>query len=168
MAVRNNGFCGCRRHRRFCFRHTPPMSFPTPCPSPGGGLGDRHLVNPHFFVAAHCVFVWHCRLYPLYSWQDILLIFAEMELDSTTAPSAPRGNLFWRGSLDIQSTVMHLRARWQDVMLNSFVLCCNFCACKCACTVVVRFPRGGGGPSLGDHPPGGGGGPSSLGGNFFV
>ena len=28
-------------------------------------------------------------------------------------------------------------------MLNSFVLCCNFCACKCACTVVVRSPRGG-------------------------
>ena len=29
-------------------------------------------------------------------------------------------------------------------MLNSFVLCCNFCVCKCACTVVVRSPRGGG------------------------
>ena len=28
-------------------------------------------------------------------------------------------------------------------MLNSFVLWCNFCACKCACTVVVRSPRGG-------------------------
>ena len=27
-------------------------------------------------------------------------------------------------------------------MLNSFVLCCNFCACKRACTVVVRSPRG--------------------------
>ena len=26
----------------------------------------------------------HCHLYPLYSWQDILLTFAEMELDSTT------------------------------------------------------------------------------------
>eukprot|EP00670_Eutreptiella_braarudii_P022335 CAMPEP_0174346988 /NCGR_PEP_ID=MMETSP0811_2-20130205/2917_1 /TAXON_ID=73025 ORGANISM="Eutreptiella gymnastica-like, Strain CCMP1594" /NCGR_SAMPLE_ID=MMETSP0811_2 /ASSEMBLY_ACC=CAM_ASM_000667 /LENGTH=43 /DNA_ID= /DNA_START= /DNA_END= /DNA_ORIENTATION= len=24
---------------------TPPMSFPTPCPSPGGG---GHLVNPNF------------------------------------------------------------------------------------------------------------------------
>ena len=48
-------------------------------------------------------------------------------------------------------------------MLNSFILCCNFCACKCACTVVVRSPGGGGGPSLGDRPPGGGGGPSSLG-----
>ena len=28
-------------------------------------------------------------------------------------------------------------------MLNSFILCCNFRACKCACTVVVRSPRGG-------------------------
>ena len=30
-----------------------------------------------------CV-VMQCHLYPLYSWQDILLFFAEMELDSTT------------------------------------------------------------------------------------
>ena len=33
----------------------PPLSFPTPCRSPGGG---DHLVNPNFFVAAHCVVVW--------------------------------------------------------------------------------------------------------------
>ena len=33
----------------------PPLSFPTPCPSPG--VGDRHLLNPKFFVAAHCVVV---------------------------------------------------------------------------------------------------------------
>ena len=26
----------------------------------------------------------HCHLYPLHSWQDILLTFAEMELDNTT------------------------------------------------------------------------------------
>ena len=26
----------------------------------------------------------HCHLYPLHSWQDILLTFAEMELDGTT------------------------------------------------------------------------------------
>ena len=26
---------------------------------------------------------------------------------------------------------------------DSFVLCCNFCACKYACAVVVRSPRGG-------------------------
>ena len=30
---------------------------PPPCPSPGG-VGDRHLVNPKIFVAAHCVVVW--------------------------------------------------------------------------------------------------------------
>ena len=30
-------------------------------------------------------------------------------------------------------------------MLHSVVLCCNFCACKCACTAVVR---GGGGRRL--------------------
>ena len=24
----------------------PPLSFPAPCPSPRGGVGDRHLVNP--------------------------------------------------------------------------------------------------------------------------
>ena len=34
----------------------PPLSFPTPCHSRGGG--GRHLVNPKFFVAAHCVAVW--------------------------------------------------------------------------------------------------------------
>ena len=39
-------------------------------------------------------------------------------------------------------------------MLNSFVLCCNFCACKGACAVVVRFPRGGGGGSLATVPKG--------------
>ena len=36
---------------------------PPPCRSPPlvvprGGLGDRHLVNPKFFVTAHCVVVW--------------------------------------------------------------------------------------------------------------
>ena len=36
---------------------------PPPCRSPPlvvpqGGVGDRHLVNPKFFVAAHCVVVW--------------------------------------------------------------------------------------------------------------
>ena len=33
-------------------------------------------------VSGDCV-VGHCHLYPLHSWQDILLTFAEMELDST-------------------------------------------------------------------------------------
>ena len=56
-----------------------PPVLPHPLSFPGGGGG----VNPKFFVAAHCV-VGHCHLYPLYSWQDILLTLAEMELDTTT------------------------------------------------------------------------------------
>ena len=45
-------------------------------------------------------------------------------------------------------------------MLNSFVLCCNFCACKCECTVGVWSPRGGWGtvfPGVGNDKGGGGG-----------
>ena len=36
------------------------FSYPPPLvvPRGGGGVGDRHLVNPKFFVAAHCVVVW--------------------------------------------------------------------------------------------------------------
>ena len=36
----------------------PPLVVPHPLSFPGGGLGDRHLVNPRFFVTAHCVVVW--------------------------------------------------------------------------------------------------------------
>ena len=39
-------------------------------------------------------------------------------------------------------------------MLNSFVLCCNFCACKCVCTAVMRSPGGGGGRHLVTAPKG--------------
>ena len=74
----------------FCTNPPPP---PPLCPSPPlvlpQGGGGHHLVNPKFFIAALCCcvgdcVVGHCHLYPLYSWQDILLTFAEMELDSTT------------------------------------------------------------------------------------
>ena len=78
---------------RFCkakcdsFVPSPPLVVPHPLSFPGGGGG--HLVNPKFFVVAHCVVVCdcvvgHCHLYPLYSWQEIFLTFTEMELDSTT------------------------------------------------------------------------------------
>ena len=61
----------------------------------------------------------HCHLYPLYSWQDILLFFAEMELYGTSMftpgtnvmfirSTGEPGNLFWCRLLDIQSTVMHI------------------------------------------------------------
>ena len=69
---------------------SPPLVVPHPLSFPGGGGGGRHLVNPKILVAGSlcccvgdCV-VGHCHLYPLHSWQDILLTFAEMELDSTT------------------------------------------------------------------------------------
>ena len=62
-----------------------PFSFPPP-----GGGGGASLGQPKIFrcgslccCVGGCV-VGHCHLYPLYSWQDILLTFAEMELDSTT------------------------------------------------------------------------------------
>ena len=80
-----------------------------------------------------CV-VRHCHLYPLYSWQDILLTFAEMEPDSTTRftpgtnviSSAPQGNLFWRRLLDIQSTVMHIAASLMSIKARHCVL--SFCS----------------------------------------
>ena len=36
----------------------PPCRSPPLVVPPGAGAGDRHLVNPKFFVAAHCVVVW--------------------------------------------------------------------------------------------------------------
>ena len=35
----------------------PPLVLPLPLSFPRGGWGDRHLLNPKFFVAAHCVVV---------------------------------------------------------------------------------------------------------------
>ena len=55
---------------------------------PGGG--GASVGQPKIFrcgslccCVGDCV-VGHCHLYPLHSWQDILLTFAEMELDNTT------------------------------------------------------------------------------------
>ena len=68
--------------------YPPPVSFPTPCRSPGGGGASLGL--PKIFrcgslccCVGGCV-VGHYHLHPLHSWQDILLTFAEMELDNTT------------------------------------------------------------------------------------
>ena len=44
-----------------------------------------------------CV-VRHCHLYPLYSWQDILLTFAGMEFDSTTMFTPGMNVLFIRST----------------------------------------------------------------------
>ena len=52
-----------------------------------------------------------------------------------------------------------------ELHFSPFLLQCNFCAWKCLCTVVVRFPGGvgGWGASLGNCSPWGGGGLCSLG-----
>ena len=75
---------------------TPPLSFPTPCRSPGGG-GGPSLGQPKIFrygslccCVGDCV-VGYCHLYPLYSWQDILLTFAEWNL--TAQPCFPLGQM---------------------------------------------------------------------------
>ena len=67
----------------------PPLSFPIPCRSPGGDGGPSLGQQKNFRCGSLCCcvgdcVVGHCHLYPLHSWRDILLTFAEMELDSTT------------------------------------------------------------------------------------
>ena len=63
---------------------------PHPLSFPGGGGGGPSLGQPKIFrcgslccCVGGCV-VGHYHLHPLHSWQDILLTFAEMELDNTT------------------------------------------------------------------------------------
>ena len=68
--------------------HTPP-SCPAPpivLPRAGGvSLGEHKIFcyGSLYCCVGDCV-VRHCHLYPLYSWKNILLAFAEMEFDSTT------------------------------------------------------------------------------------
>ena len=69
----------------------PPRVVPHPLSFPGGGgAGGASLGQPKIFrcgslccCVGGCV-VGHYHLHPLHSWQDILLTFAEMELDNTT------------------------------------------------------------------------------------
>ena len=84
----------------------PPVSFPTPCRSPGGGggAGGPSLGQPKNFrcgslccCVGGCV-VGHYHLHPLHSWQDILLTFAEMELDNTTMFSPGTSVMFIRST----------------------------------------------------------------------
>ena len=67
----------------------PPLVVPHPLSFPGG-VGGPSLGQPKIFrcgslccCVGDCV-VGHYHLHPLHSWQDLLLPFAEMELDSTT------------------------------------------------------------------------------------
>ena len=75
--------------------YPPPLSFPTHCRSPGGG--GASLGQPKIFrCGSLCCFVrdcvaGYCHLYSLYSWQDILLTFAEWNL--TTKPFFSLGQM---------------------------------------------------------------------------
>ena len=71
-----------------------PLVVPHPLSFRGGGgsLGQPKIFRCGSLCSCmgDCV-VEHCHLYPLHSRQDILLTFAEMELDSTTM--FPRGQM---------------------------------------------------------------------------
>ena len=153
----------------------PPLSFPAPCRSPGGGGGVTWSTQI-FRCGSLCCCVGDCvvghgHLYPLHSWQDILLTFAEMELDRTAMfPPGTNvmfirstGDLFWRRSLDIRSTVMHIAASLLTVMARPSCTTVRLFGASQMCVCGGGAVPGGGGGSLGHRPPGGGGGPSSLG-----
>ena len=75
-------------HRTAQILTPPPRVLPHPMSFPRGGGGPSLGQHNNFCCSSLCCCVGdcvvrHCHLYPLYSWQDILLTFAEMELNST-------------------------------------------------------------------------------------
>ena len=150
------------RSAKFCT----PLSFPTPCRSPGGG---GSLGQPKIFrcgslccCVGDCV-VGHCHLYPLHSWQDILLIFTEMELATMFPPGtnvmfirsteepvlvqvvghSEHGDAYRHITYDCDGkTVLHNRASVQRLSVLQF-LCLQMCVYGGGGAV----PRGGGGAS---------------------
>ena len=139
-----------------------PLSFPIPGCSPGGGVvGDRHLVNPKFFVAAHCVVMWVTVLWgtatciPCTHGRTFCSLPLKWNLTAQPrhfTPSRSRSRSPYIGS--------PLNTSYAEML--SF-----YAAISVPANVRVRWwcgpPGGVGGPSLGNRPPGGGGGPSSLG-----
>ena len=125
----------------------PPFVVPHPLSFPGGGggggrrnvgqgVGDRHLVNPKFFVAAHCVVVWvtvlwgtatcipctHGRTFCSLSLKWNLIAQPCFPLGQVSCSSASRGNLFWRRSLDIRSMVTPIAASLMTVMARPMMI----------------------------------------------
>ena len=88
--------------------YPPPLVVPHPLSFPGGGGGAVTWSTQNFslrlfvLLLGDCV-VGHYHLHPLHSWQDILLTFAEMELDST--------NMFPPGT-----SVMFIRSTGEPVL----------------------------------------------------
>ena len=132
----------------------PPLSCPTPCPSHGvGGVGGWGSRGPMAWRSRgqHKIFCYgslcccvgdcvvrHCHLYPLYSWQDILLTFAEMELDSTTMLTPGTNVMFIRstgepvlalvvGYSEHGDAYCLISYEREGKMLYSVVLQCKFC-----------------------------------------
>ena len=131
------------KDRKTAYPH-PPCRSP-PLVVPRGGVGGPSLGQPKIFrcgslccCVGGCV-VGHYHLHPLHSWQDILLTFAEMELDSTT--------MFPPGT-----SVMFIRSTGEPVLAqvvghsehgDAYRRISYDRACKCARTVGVWSPRGG-------------------------
>ena len=145
------------------FKYPPPRVVPHPLSFPGGGgAGDRHLVNPKFFVAAYCVVVWVAVL-----WGTTTCIpcthgrtFCSLSLKWNTTMFPPGTSvMFIRRTgepvlaqvVGHSEQVMHIAASLMTVMARLSCTTvrlfgashCNFCACKCACTVGVWSPKGG-------------------------
>ena len=109
---------------------TPPLSFLIPCPSPWGG---GSLGQPKIFCCSSlcccvgdCV-VGHCHLYPLYSWQDILLLYAEMELEMEVLGTSgilqgtfPKGNGFPKICLRLPSLLLRRQNHHPRVLPKVF------------------------------------------------
>ena len=90
-------------------KYPPPFSCPPPPLSFPGGWGGRHSGNTTVCDSSLCCCVGfcvvrHCHLYPLYSWRDIVLGFAEMERDST-AMFTPAANEMAKWIRDGRETV---------------------------------------------------------------
>ena len=129
----------------------PPFVVPHPLSFPGGGGGPT-LGQPKIFhcgslccCVGDCV-VGHCHLYPLHSWQDILLTFAEMELDSTTMFPPGTSVMFIRstGEPFLAQVVGHSEHGDPYCRITyDHASHCHVLPLRPACTVVVRSPRGG-------------------------
>ena len=151
---------------------TPPplLSFPTPYPSPGGGGGVTWSTQ-NFRCGSLCCCdcaVGHCHLYPLYSWQDVLLTFAEMELGSTTMFPPGTNVIFIRSTGMCKSsrssgagprifTPSRSRSRSPYIGSPLNASYAEFFCFMLHISVPANVVDGG------NRPPGGGGGPSSLG-----
>ena len=130
--------CSVCQHPHTLVNDTPPP----PCPSPPlvlpqGGWGTVTCSTQKFSLQL-TVLLWqnhHPRVLPnAFQWKVV-----SMCKSSRSSGAGPRKfTLSWS-----RSRSPNIGNPLSISCAEFFRLCCNFCACKCACTVVVRFPRGG-------------------------